>query len=89
MASASINRSITILDTGASHGLRTAYQDWATDTDGARLKSTDFTALENPRPSTSTDRESTSAAAEKNNYGGHHRTDKQSEEKQACKELRV
>jgi len=60
-----------------SHGFRTAYQDWATNTDGARLGSTNSTALEDPGPSTSADWESASAAAEKDNLGGHYRMDKQ------------
>ena len=66
----------------SSHGLRTAYRDRATDTVGARLGSTDSAAPDDPRPSTGADRESASAAAEKDNLGGHH---KQSEGKQECK----
>jgi hypothetical protein len=60
----------------SSHGLRTAYRDRATDT---RLGSTDSAAPEDPGPSTSADRKSASAAAEKDNLDGHHRKDKQSE----------
>ena len=56
----------------SSHGLRMAYQDWATDTDGARLGSTNSAAPENPGVSTGTDWESASAAAEEDNLGGHH-----------------
>jgi len=66
-----------------------AYQDRATDSVGARLGSTDSAASEDPGPSTSADWESASAAAEKDNLGGHYRTDKQSEGKWECKELRV
>ena len=73
----------------SSHGLRTAYRDRATDTVGVRLGSTDSAAPEDPGPSTGADRESASAAAEKGNLGGHHRTDKQSEGKRERKELRV
>ena len=69
-----------------SHGLRTAYQDRATDTIGARLGSTDSAAPDDTGPSTGADRESASAAAEKDNLGGHH---KQSEGKQERKELKV
>jgi len=70
----------------SSHGLRTVYRDRATDTVRARLGSTDSAAPDDPEPSTGADRESTSAAAEKDNLGGHH---KQLEGKQECKELRV
>jgi len=70
----------------ASHRPRTAYRDRATDTVGARLGSNDSAAPDDPGPSTGADRESASAAAEKDNLGGHH---KQSEGKQECKELRV
>jgi len=70
----------------SSHGLRTAYRDRATNTVGARLGSTDSAAPDDPGPSTGADRESASAAAEKDNLGGHH---KQSEGKQERKELRV
>jgi len=59
------------------HGLRTAYRDWATDTVGARLGSTDSAAPDGPGPSTGADRESASAAAEKDSLGDH--TDKPSE----------
>jgi len=44
---------------------------------------------ETPGPSTGTDRESASAAAEEDNLGGHHKQDKRSEEKWERKELRV
>jgi len=55
-----------------------AYQDWATDSVRTRLGSTDSAVPKDPRPSTSADQESASAAAEKDNLGGHHsRTDKQ------------
>jgi len=40
-----------------------------------------------PGPSTGTDRESASAAAEEDNLGGHHKQDKQSEGKRERKEL--
>jgi hypothetical protein len=72
-----------------SHGLRTAYRDRATDTDGARLGSTDSAAPDDPGPSTGADRESASAAVEEDNLGGHHRKDKQLEGKRERKELRV
>jgi len=45
------------------------YRDWATDTVGAQLGSTDSAASAGPRPSTSADRESASAVAEKDNLG--------------------
>jgi len=70
----------------SSHGLRMAYRDRATDTVGAQLGSTDSAAPDDPGPSTGTDRESASTAAEKDNLGGHH---KQSEGKQEHKKLRV
>jgi len=73
----------------SSHGLWTAYQDRATDTDGARLRSTDSAAPDDLRPSTGADRESASAAVEEDNLGGHNKQDKQSEGKWECKELRV
>ena len=57
---------------------RTASRDQAIDTVVARLESTDSAAPENPRPSTGTDQESASAAAEEDNLGGYHK-DKQSE----------
>ena len=44
---------------------------------------------ETPGPSTGTDRESASAAAEEDNLGGHHKQDKRSEGKRERKELRV
>jgi len=44
---------------------------------------------ETPRPSTGTDRESASTAAEEDNLGGHHKQDKRSEGKRERKELRV
>jgi len=62
------------------------FRDRATDTVGVRLGSTDSAAPDDPEPSTSTDRESASAAAEEDNLGGHY---KQSEGKQERKELRV
>ena len=70
----------------SSHGLRTAYRDRATNTVGAQLGSTDSAAPDDPGPSTSADRESAAAAAEKDNLGVHH---KKSEGKQERKELRV
>ena len=70
----------------SSHGLRTAYQDRATDTVGAQLGSNHSAALDDPGASTGADRESASAAAEKDNLGGHH---KQLEGKQERKKLRV
>jgi len=54
------------------------YRDWATDTVGARLGSTDSAALDDSGPSTDECWESASAAVEKDNLGGHH-TEKQSE----------
>ena len=54
-----------------------AYRDWATDTVAARLGPSDSAAPEDPGPSTGADRESASAAAEKDNLGGHYRMDKQ------------
>jgi len=62
----------------SQYGLRTTYRDWATDTVGARLRSTDSAALDDSGPSTGKGRESASAATEKDNLGGYH-TDKQSE----------
>ena len=56
----------------SSHSLRTAYRDRATDNVGARLGSTDSAAPDDPGPSTGAGRESASAAAEKDNLGGHH-----------------
>ena len=44
---------------------------------------------ETPGPSTGTDQESASAAAEEDNLGGHHKQDMQSEGKPERKELRV
>jgi len=44
---------------------------------------------ETPGPSTSTDQESTNAAAEEDNLGGHHKQDKRSEGKWERKELRA
>jgi len=64
-----------------------AHRDRATDTVGAQLVSTYSAAPEDHRPSTSADQKSASAATEKDNLGGHHRMDKQSERKQECKEL--
>jgi len=61
----------------SSHGLTMAYRDWATDTVAARLGPSDSAAPEDPGPSTGADRESASAAAEKDNLGGHYRMDKQ------------
>jgi len=71
------------------HGYRTASRDRATDTVRARLRSTDSAAPEDPGPSTGIDRESASAAVEKDNLGGHHKQDKQLEGKRECKDLRV
>ena len=59
-----------------SNGLRTAYRDLVTDTAGTRLGSSDSAVPEDPRPSTSAEWESASAAPEKDNLGGHHRMDK-------------
>jgi len=66
-----------------------AYRDRATDNVGARLGSTDSAAPDDPGPSTGTGQESASAAAEKDNLGGYHKEDKQSEGKWERKELRV
>ena len=44
---------------------------------------------ETPGPSTGTDRESASAAAEEDNLGGHHKQEKRSEGKWERKELQV
>ena len=73
----------------SSHGLRTAYRDRQPTVLGLSSGQPTLQHQETPGPSTGTDRESASAAAEDDNLGGDHKQYKRSDGKQECKELRV